>query len=236
MKHLLLFSLLVAQSCLAAVYDCETQVGETVAIRKVVLKENTICPTCSEPGSAIPAELMDKAQSEEWPENEYVKTIPGLTTKYKRRVIISMGRTVYLETRYVHHKFNTFEFEMTCAPGNDPEWPETSHCEGGFKNLDREKIAVELPNFDKRAERHSRVEITMGHKPHLGFIVRLFKDAVYPNGRRSRISSSGEMKFFSEEPLFIQDTAVNEPLPLLGEDYFDREALELKIICRKTKR
>ena len=223
---------LASAMCHAANYSCSTEFGETVLLRKVVLKRGVSCKACESIDYEIPKSHIEEDVS--YPDNNYVKSIPGLKTRHKRRRFVGTdGQIVLVESRYARADSRGFEFQMSCGPGNDPEWPNTPKCQGRLiGGKDDRHITWGVGNFDRRTMTRSWVELMLGDNPHLGFITRVFEERT--DGRsQERLSAVGEIKFFNEDTLFIQDVGVDQWETLLKDLKLRRAALEIKITCRK---
>ena len=216
-------------SAFAATYKCTTEFGETVPLRKVVLIKGASCEPCKNEGATIPPNLIDRLQSAEW--NAEIAKDPSLRSKVKRKSLVAGDRQVLLDTRYATQKGSTFNFELNCVPGTDK-------CSGAFKDTGETNfIKIPVKTFDTRlSDRQGRAEISMSTREHLGWIIRLFKDVVPLDPTSSApVSGSGELKFFREDPIFIQDVGVDEPFHLIESHRTRIAALEIKIRCSKQQ-
>lgn len=209
----------------AKTYDCRIQFGETVPIRRLVLKKGVRCPHCEHPQASIPAELITPSLSKEW--NPKVEKDQSLNSKVKRRVFTHDDRQIFLDTRYATQDGPKFQFELNC--------PDQNRCDGYFKGVaNKALLEVDTSTFDQRSPNSAgHLSIQIGRRENLGFIVRVFKRNLALNPKTQvTLSASGELKFFREDPLFIHDTGVDEPLALMKNLRTRIAALESKIICQ----
>jgi hypothetical protein len=235
MKLMTLLLALIPTYTQAAVYSCQTEFGETVPIRKIVLKQGKQCKTCSEPDSLAPSELVETSESVDW--NKQAAKAPNIDSLIKRTEFNHNGRMIYLDTRYLKRPGKTFEFDLVC---NSETKKAASKCKGAFKapssqTTQQKMLQLEAPLYDERILPNAgEVEISLGNREHLGFIVRVAKRAV-PTQKAGtmRVSSSGELKFFREDPLFIHDVGVDEQLHLFDQFYTRIAAFEAKIRCSR---
>lgn len=210
-------------------YKCWTEFGETVPIRKTVLKKNAPCKPCESPSAKIAPWLIDQNASKKW--NLNIEKDPKLTSTIKRRTFIYDQRLIFLDTRYAKRSGPEFKFRLNCEEKiKDPR----QKCAGQFVDSpDASFLKLETPVFDSRIDNNKgSVEITIGSREHLGFITRVFKKAV-PLTESETIpsSSSGELKFMREDPEFIQDVGTDEQLLLMGDLRTRIAAFEIKIRC-----
>lgn len=209
---------------MGATYTCTTGFGETVPVRKIVLKPGKNCDACLKPGASIPSNLIDKAHSREW--NPHAEKVSD-SSQVKRRLAETKNRRIMLDTRYLHSKGPDFRFELQCAP----------KCEGRFlETPDPNRIRLDLASglHDKRPEaKKGYAVISLAKREYFGFIARVFKENIpLKNGEQIPVSSSGELKFFKEDPLYVLDTGADEHLHLFEDAYERLAALEIKITCR----
>lgn len=217
----LLLTLLLAPASPAEPYRCRTEFGESVPLRKAVLKAGQRCSTCAAPGKPIPPKLLDAALSATW--NEGVGNDSRWTTQAKRKQFQAGDRQIFLDTRYVTHPGPSFTLELDCEPGQK--------CRGKLAGL-APPYRLNASPVDQRLPAAGYAELTLGSREYLGLIVRIFKAAVPTPGERTiPISASGELKFYREDPLFVQDVGVDEQLYLLDDFSVRNAALELKIRC-----
>jgi hypothetical protein len=232
LAHAFIFTLVTlghASSVFAASYQCTTEFGETVPLRKTVLNKGVTCEPCKTAGATIPPNMIDRALSAEW--NTQVASDSSLRSKVKRKSLSAGDRQILLETRYATQKGPSFTFELNCAQGSDK-------CSGSFKDTpEANLIKIPVKTIDNRlSNRQGRAEISMSAREHLGWIIRLFKEVVPLDATSSTpVSGSGELKFFREDPLFIQDVGVDEPLHLIDSHRTRIAALEIKIRCVKQQ-
>ena len=217
----LLLSILLATAGNAGTYRCQSEFGETLPIRKFVLKPGQRCDVCKDVSRKIPARQLDAKLSASW--NEGLSEDPRWSTRVKRKDYVSGKRQIFLDTRYVTHAGPTFDLELDCAAG--------AKCTGKLVGL-QAPYRLEAKPLDQRLPARGYAELTLGSREHLGLIVRVFKEAVRgPGGTRLPISASGELKFFRADPLFVQDVGVDEQLFLLEDFSVRNAALEVKIRC-----
>jgi len=207
-------------------YTCNTEFGENVPVRKVVLKANEVCEKCGEIKTEIPNKQIDTSLSKDWNLAVLKSTAKDAGT-LKRQSFKVGSHAVYIDTRYMKQKGSKFEFDMTCD--------KKENCSGAFRKSKDGKVSIKPngPLFDQRLPGNSAeliVEFTTRER--LGLMARLTKEKIpTKDGTFIPASGSGEFKFFSEDERYIHDTGVDEQLYVL-EDITTRIAtIEVKIRC-----
>ena len=217
----LLLSLLLAAVGEAKTYRCQSEFGETLPLKKQVLMPGERCGECKDVSRKIPLKQLDASLSASW--NEKLGEDPRWTTTVKRKEYVSGKRQIFLDTRYATHAGPSFRLELNCESG--------AKCQGKVLDL-KAPYRLEASPVDTRLASRGYAELTLGRREHLGLIVRVFKEAVPgPGGTKLPVSASGELKFFREDPLFVQDVGVDEQLFLLEDFSVRNAALEVKIRC-----
>jgi hypothetical protein len=197
-------------------YDCTLEYGETVPLALLVLKKEAPCLGCEEAGVEIPTDSLDATRSKFW--NESVRQNPLLSTKIKRH---GLAPDAFLETRYATQKGEPFSLKVHCPK-------EGEKCQGslGEPTLTRQ---TKLSN-QRVPGAEGKVWLQLTSRDHLNLLSRLERAS-----SSGVVSSSGELKIFREDPLFIFDVGVDERLALLPGIEPRLAAFEVKIRCEKEK-
>lgn len=222
-----LVGLPVAQAAAPTPYVCSTEFGETVPLRKIVLKEKENCPNCGEFKTEIPFKSIDTELSKDWNIKVLKSTAKDAGTP-KRHSYKVGDRSIYIDTRYMKQRGPKFEFSMSCD--------KNEKCKGAFKNNKEGKVTLKPtgPLFDQRIP-DALVEMTveLATREQFGLIVRLMKDKIpLKDGSTLPVSGSGEIKFFVEDERYIHDTGVDEHLNVLENIYLRIAAIEVKLRCQ----
>ncbi len=174
-------------------------------------------------GETVPIRKIVGETTETW--NEAVESDPKLKSKVKRRTLHYKGQTILLDTRYAIRQGTGFDLRIEC-PRPSKAVKKASKCSGSFINKES-PLRLETSIFNLQgAPSKGYAEISMTDREHLNMIVRVFKETA-----SDKVSSSGELKIFREDPSFIQDVGVDEQLPLIDDFSIRIAALEIKIRC-----
>ena len=213
----------------ATEYNCSTEFGETVPIRKIILKKNTPCKPCGSASAKIAPWLVEQNLSQTW--NSEVEADSRLNSKTKRQSFKLEQRLIFLDTRYAKRPGPAFRFKLDCSEKTkDPQ----RKCSGHFVDTDEKNLLrLQTATADRRLKNNQGiVEIKLGDREHLGFITRVFKKAVpLTESEQISTSASGEFKFLHEDSEFIQDVGTDEQLHLLNGLRTRIAAFEVKIHC-----
>lgn len=213
----------------ATEYSCSTEFGETVPIRKIVLKKNASCKPCDSVSAKIAPELVEKNLSRTW--NLEVESDSRLNSKTKRQSFNFDQRLIFLDTRYAKQPGPSFRFQLDCS---EKAKAPKSKCSGHFVDTENKNfLRLQTAVADRRIKNNQGiVEIKLGDREHLGFITRVFKKAVpLTESEQISTSASGEFKFLHEDSEFIQDVGTDEQLYLLNGLRTRIAAFEVKIRC-----
>lgn len=207
----------------AATYECHSEFGERVPLRKIVLQPGRDCQPCEHAGVSPPSEIVDDGLSEEWNAVEEANE----RMRVKRRAFFVDNRKVFLDTIYRKRGGPSFDLLLECA--------ETQPCTAIFAGKAKNRLVLPASLFDQRIPGNGgRAEISFTSRNPSGLMVRVFKDAIpLRDGSRLAISASGEWKLLREEANFSMDVGVDESLMLLGDQYERLAALELTLRCRR---
>lgn len=153
--------------------------------------------------------------------NESARTRPG-PAKVKQKNYEAPAGPGTFETRYVTQAGPSFGLIVVCPPGEK--------CRGAFAG-GAETLLLGAPLLDERAPGTGRAELKLTNREHLNLLVRLRK---IPAGAGAPLSSSGELKIFREDPLFIQDVGVDDFFAPAPGASTRLAAFEIKIRCRRS--
>lgn len=208
-------------------YSCSTEFGETVPLRKIVLKADENCPNCGEIKTEITAKQIDASLSKDW-NLPVLKSTAKDAGALKRHSFKVGNRSIYVDTRYMKQKGPRFEFDMACD--------KKENCKGTLKKAKDGKISLKPsgPLFDQRLTGDlidMQVEFTTRER--LGLLVRLTKAKVpLKDGSFIPVSGSGEFKFFAEDERYIHDTGIDEQLYIHDDVTMRIAAIEVKVRCQ----
>lgn len=220
----LLFVLLTTAAN-AETYQCSTEFGESVPLKKTVLKPNQFCKACDDAQVSPPVDAVDFELTQEW--NAAVAQNKSLTTKRKRKSYLINNRVVLLDWRYVKTSGPSFRLAVEC-PSN------SAKCRGSFLDQSsRSEFKIETQLADGRIPNNRGwVEFHLSDREHLDLRVRVFKEAT-GDGKVDRVpvSASGEKLFLRTDAGFIMDVGADENLLILENVRHRLAALEIKIRC-----
>lgn len=228
MKFFTLFLMMLPfQVWASSPYTCTTEFGETVPLRKIVLKSDENCANCGEIKTEIPAKQIDSSLSKDW-NLAVLKSTNKEAGALKRHSFKFGNRSVYVETRYMKQKGPRFEFDMACD--------KKENCKATLRKAKEGKISLKPngPLFDQRsANANVEMQVEFVTRERLGLLVRLSKDKVpLKEGQFIPVSGSGEFKFFSEDERYVHDTGVDEQLFVHEDETMRIAAIEVKVRCQ----
>lgn len=209
-------------SAQAATYQCTTEFGESVALRKTVLKAGQTCDQCAEAGTEIDENKIDTQLSRSW--NKDVEDDSSLKTKIKRVRLFWKMREVYFDWRYAKRAGPSFKMSVDCREG--------SKCSGQFLETENPKLLrLTADLYDKRiVDGRGHAELNISDREVLDLRVRVFKQGKR-DGQRFKVSASGEHMILELRPKIIHDVGVDEYLNIAKNLDHRIAALELKIRC-----
>lgn len=234
---LVLLSLL-AEPSISATYNCETEFGEQVPLKVIVLKKNVSCLGCEEVNRSIGKSKIHEVR--DFKSNQWLYKDKSHRSKVKRRIYKREGHKVFLESRYTKIKAESFKIELKCSVANEDD---SSGCRGWFLNKSGKRIAdlkhqvkVKAPRvFDQRSGGNSGYAlIQITRRKHFGLLARVFKQKVHKKSvGYSGISASGEIKVFSEQSVISFDSGADEQLQFFKGQFQRVAGFEVKIECEK---